>query len=80
MNCKEVSEYVLQENNRNFSLSKKLWLKVHLLMCKPCLNFKKQMNRLESIFLKVDLSDESERLTDAEKEVMKSEFDKCIDP
>jgi len=43
LNCRESTELCSQELERNLSLNEKISLKAHLMMCRHCSNFKKQI-------------------------------------
>jgi predicted anti-sigma-YlaC factor YlaD len=42
--CKEVSELLSQAQDCQLSRGEKFWLNAHLLMCKGCRNFGKQLD------------------------------------
>jgi hypothetical protein len=46
LNCKQVSKLVSQEMEKPLSLSERIGLNLHLMMCVGCRNFKKQMGFL----------------------------------
>ncbi|MFT7560122.1 MAG: hypothetical protein ACI93R_002037 [Flavobacteriales bacterium] len=39
-NCKDISEMVSKSQDENLSLAKRLSIKIHLILCKKCRNFK----------------------------------------
>lgn len=43
LNCRESTELCSQELERHLSLNEKVSLKAHLMMCRHCSNFKKQI-------------------------------------
>lgn len=46
LKCKEVTHLLSEAQDRELSVSEKLPLKMHLLMCQGCRNFKQQMSFL----------------------------------
>ncbi|MEJ7688667.1 MAG: hypothetical protein WKG52_17770 [Variovorax sp.] len=46
LNCKEVTEMCSQEMERSLLLQERLSLRMHLVMCSGCTNFRKQMQAL----------------------------------
>lgn len=49
MNCKEVTELCSQEMERPLGLGERLSLGTHLMMCKGCTNFRRQMKALRFV-------------------------------
>lgn len=49
LNCREVTRLLSESQERTLSLSERMSLKVHLLMCAGCRNFGKQMDALRQI-------------------------------
>lgn len=50
LNCKEASQIISQSLDRPLSFSERLQLKVHLLMCDACRQFKRQLVALQQHF------------------------------
>ena len=48
LNCKQASELLSQALDKNLSLREKISLRLHLLICRGCSNFSKQMQVLRS--------------------------------
>ena len=46
MNCQKASELASRQQDQPLSLSKKINLKLHLLMCEHCRNFSKNIEQL----------------------------------
>jgi hypothetical protein len=46
LKCKEVTHLLSEAQDRELSVTEKLPLKMHLLMCQGCRNFKQQMSFL----------------------------------
>lgn len=46
LNCKEVTELCSQEMERGLQLQERMSLRMHLMMCSGCSNFRKQMRAL----------------------------------
>ena len=46
LNCKQASELLSQNLDRDLSLREKILLRFHLLICHGCSNFSKQMQVL----------------------------------
>jgi hypothetical protein len=46
MNCKEVTQLLSEAQDRELGLTERLPLRMHLLMCKGCRNFEKQLDFL----------------------------------
>jgi hypothetical protein len=46
INCRRVTELCSQEMERNLQLQEQIPLRMHLLMCSGCTNFRKQMSIL----------------------------------
>ena len=46
LTCKQASQLISQSLDRPLSLSSRIELKFHLLICDACSRFKKQLNRL----------------------------------
>ncbi|HCY16658.1 MAG: hypothetical protein A2Z93_14945 [Curvibacter sp. GWA2_64_110] len=43
LKCKEITHLLSEAQDRELSVTEKLPLRMHLLMCQGCRNFKKQM-------------------------------------
>ena len=48
MNCKQATELLSQAQDRRLSPGERLGLRVHLLFCAGCLNFRRQMDVLRA--------------------------------
>jgi hypothetical protein len=48
LNCKEVTELCSQEMERGLQLHERMSLRMHLMMCSGCTNFRKQMQALRA--------------------------------
>lgn len=48
LSCKQASKLVSQSLDRPLTWSERMQLKLHLLMCNPCTQFKRQLNMLRS--------------------------------
>ena len=46
LNCKEVTEMCSQEMERDLRLQERMSLRMHLLMCSGCNNFRRQMHTM----------------------------------
>lgn len=46
LNCREVTRLCSEERERKLTIREKLSLKMHLMMCKGCANFRQQMRFL----------------------------------
>lgn len=46
LSCKEVTELCSQEMERGLQLQERMSLRMHLMMCSGCTNFRKQMQAL----------------------------------
>jgi len=46
--CKQASKLISQSLDRPLTWSEKLQLKLHLLICNPCTQFKRQLNMLRT--------------------------------
>lgn len=49
LNCREVTRLLSESQERTLSLSERMSLKVHLLICAGCRNFGQQMDALRQI-------------------------------
>ena len=49
MNCHNATRLMSEAQERPLSVTEKISLKLHLIMCSGCHNFKDQMNTLRSI-------------------------------
>lgn len=49
LNCRQVSELCSQELERPLGMGERLALRVHILMCPGCANFRKQMTLLRQV-------------------------------
>lgn len=47
LSCKEITHLLSESQDRKLSLSERMNLEIHLVMCKGCTNFKSQMNFLQ---------------------------------
>jgi predicted anti-sigma-YlaC factor YlaD len=76
--CKETARLLSESLDHRLPLRKQLLLKIHLIMCKACENYKKQLFALKALstryFEKLEqFSKESpESLSDEAKETMKT--------
>jgi hypothetical protein len=48
LSCKEVTHLVSEAQDRHLSIAERLQLEMHLLICKGCANFRKQMDFLRT--------------------------------
>lgn len=48
LNCKEVTEMCSEEMERVLRLQERMSLRMHLLMCSGCNNFRRQMHTMRS--------------------------------
>lgn len=48
LNCREVTRLCSEERERKLSIREELGLKMHLMMCKGCANFRQQMGFLSA--------------------------------
>jgi hypothetical protein len=48
LSCKDVTHLLSEGQDRKLALSERLSLEMHLVMCKGCSNFKKQMSFLRT--------------------------------
>lgn len=46
LNCKEMTEMCSEELDRKLLLSERMSLRMHLMMCSGCHNFRKQMQTM----------------------------------
>lgn len=46
LNCKQATELMSQRMDRNLNLGSRMSLRFHLMMCRGCRNFSKQMRFL----------------------------------
>lgn len=46
MNCREVTRLCSEERERSLTLSERIRLRLHLMRCDGCSNFRRQMNFL----------------------------------
>jgi hypothetical protein len=46
MNCKDVTHLLSEAQDRQLTLAERMSLEMHLVICKGCANFKKQMSFL----------------------------------
>ena len=46
MNCRNATRLMSEEQERPLSVTEQISLKLHLIMCSGCHNFKEQMNTL----------------------------------
>lgn len=49
LNCREVTRLLSESQERTLGLQERMPLKMHLMMCKGCRNFGKQMNTLREM-------------------------------
>jgi predicted anti-sigma-YlaC factor YlaD len=61
--CRKMTELMSQQLDRPLSLPERLELRLHLMMCRGCRNFSRNMAQLRQVFLKVrgPLADEQAR-------------------
>lgn len=48
LNCKEVTEMCSEEMERDLRLQERMSLRMHLMMCSGCSNFRRQMHTMRS--------------------------------
>jgi hypothetical protein len=48
LSCKEATELMSQEQDRPLSLAERLGLRLHVLICAGCRNYRRQMNVLRA--------------------------------
>jgi len=53
LTCKQASKLVSQSLDRPLTWSEKLQLKLHLLICDPCTQFKRQLNMLRTALRRI---------------------------
>jgi hypothetical protein len=53
LTCKEASKLVSQSLDRPLTWLEKIQLKLHLLICNPCTQFKRQLNMLRTALQRV---------------------------
>lgn len=53
LNCKQASKLVSQSLDRPLSWSERLQLKLHLFMCNPCRQFKRQLQMLRTAMQRI---------------------------
>jgi len=49
INCKEASQLASDAQDRPLSLGEKINIYLHLLICKPCVNFNKQLKFIRKV-------------------------------
>ncbi len=70
LNCKQATELVSQSLDQRLPWSKRVQLKLHLMMCKYCMRFLKQMRAIQTIIKSSQESIESDasiKLSDSAK-------------
>ncbi len=53
LTCKQASKLVSQSLDRPLTWSEKVLLRLHLLICDPCTQFKRQLNMLRTALRKI---------------------------
>jgi len=53
LTCKQASKLVSQSLDRPLTWSEKIQLKLHLLICNPCTQFKRQLNMLRTAMQRI---------------------------
>jgi hypothetical protein len=53
LSCKQVSKLVSQSLDRSLTWSDKIQLRLHLLMCNPCTQFKRQLHMLRTALQRI---------------------------
>jgi hypothetical protein len=48
ISCKEATELMSQEKDRTLSLAERIGLRLHVLVCKGCTNYRRQMDVLSA--------------------------------
>ncbi len=74
MNCKQASEMASQQLDRELGLRQRLGLKLHLLICRYCRNYARQLAFLHRAAPKLQAYIESRdehRLTEQQKEKLR---------
>lgn len=77
LNCKQASELVSQSLDRPLSWSNRLQLKLHLLICKFCKRFFKQMHGMKHAAKQMQQnieSDDSITLSDSAKQKIRDQL------
>jgi predicted anti-sigma-YlaC factor YlaD len=61
--CRKMTELMSQQLDRPLSVSERLSLRFHLMMCRGCRNFSRNMTQLRQVFINVrgPLGDEQAR-------------------
>lgn len=71
-NCKEVSKLLSVSMDRELSWSQKMGVRFHLMMCKYCTRFHKQLRQMRGIIKSSFLRNEDVRLANTKKEEIKT--------
>jgi hypothetical protein len=53
LTCKQTSKLISQSLDRPLTWSEKLQLRLHLFMCNPCSQFKRQLNMLRTAIQRI---------------------------
>ena len=57
--CKDVSQKISESMDRTLPLHHRMFIRIHILMCKYCLRFRRQLLMLRETARKIDLSPEA---------------------
>ena len=72
MNCQEAGALIEQEQFEQLPLRKRVGLRFHLLICKCCSGYKKDVTRMNSIIKSAEASHSKSTLSEKEKADIKS--------
>ncbi len=70
-NCKEVTKIISASLDRKLPLHQRIGVRIHLLMCKFCARYKKQIYSLRSILSHTDPTEPHANLSSAAKDRIK---------
>jgi hypothetical protein len=75
--CKDISELVSASLDRDLSFSRRLGVRLHLLMCKPCALYERQLLTLRTILGKtaVEESDHGPELSNESSQRLQKAID-----
>jgi len=73
--CKEVSELVSQSLDRKLSLSERLRMRLHLMMCRMCTNYQRQLQFVRHAVRQLDQHAPPTPLPDDAKERIKKRIE-----
>ncbi|NBC24808.1 MAG: hypothetical protein GVX78_04245 [Bacteroidetes bacterium] len=78
INCKQATQRIEKEAEGKLSFMSRLELHLHLLMCKPCVRFKKQWQSIaklinaETADLKLSKNDKEQMIRHIDEEILNS--------